>query len=185
MVSLWLAILAAAVGVFIASSLVHMVLPYHRSDMRRLPADKEDAVLDALRRVEVAPGDYGAPHPGSAAGMRDPTFIAKATTGPRVVMTVSAGEAPTMGPYLARWFVYVLVVSACLGLMTWHIAGPGANFGFIFHMAAPIGLLAYGGALPQMSIWYRRSWATTWKSLLDSAIYGAVTGAAFGWLWPQ
>jgi hypothetical protein len=185
MIALWLPIIVAAVGVFIASSIVHTMLPYHRSDMRRLSADKEDAVLDALRRVEVAPGDYGVPHPGSAAGMRDPAFVAKASKGPRVVMTVSPGEAPSMGPYLAQWFVYCLIVSACVGLLTWHIAGPGATFGFVFHMAAPIGFLTFGMALPQMSIWYRRSWATTLKSLFDSAIYGAVTGAAFGWLWPM
>src|SRR5919198_5470625 len=135
MVSLWFAILVAAVGVFIASSIVHMMLPYHRSDMLKLPAEKEDGVLDTLRRVEVAPGDYGLPHPGSAAGMRDPAFVAKASRGPRVIMTVSAGEAPTMGPYLAGWFVYCLIASVCVGLLTWQIAGPGANFGYVFHMA--------------------------------------------------
>jgi hypothetical protein len=69
-----------------------------------------------------------------------------------------------MGPYLGMWFVYCLVVSICLGM---------------------IAFFAYGGALPQMAIWYRRSWATTLKSSFDSAIYGAVSGAAFGWLWPQ
>jgi hypothetical protein len=34
-------------------------------------------------------------------------------------------------------------------------------------------------------IWYRRSWATTAKSVFDSLIYGALTGGIFAWLWPQ
>ena len=35
--ALWLPILLSAVVVFIASSLFHMVLPFHRSDYRQLP----------------------------------------------------------------------------------------------------------------------------------------------------
>ena len=105
MVSVWLAIVAAAVGVFIASAILHMVLPYHRTDVRKLPVDKEDLVLDALRRVNVAPGDYAVPHAGSPAGMRDPAFIAKATKGPLAFMTLAAGSAPSMGPSLGMWFV--------------------------------------------------------------------------------
>ena len=182
---LWLSIGAAAIGVFIASSITHMVLPYHRSDVRKLPGDKEDLVLDALGRIAVAPGDYAVPHAGGPAGMRDPAFIAKATKGPLAFMTLAPGSAPSMGPYLGMWFVYLLIVSACLGLFMWYIVGPGQPFSYVFHIAGFMAFLAYGGALPQMSIWFRRSWATTLKSLFDSVIYGAVTGAAFGWLWPQ
>ena len=43
---LWLPILVSAVLVFIASSLVHTVLPYHKSDMGQVP--NEDDVLEAL-----------------------------------------------------------------------------------------------------------------------------------------
>jgi hypothetical protein len=185
MVSLWLAIVVAAVGVFIASAILHMVLPYHRTDVRKLPVDKEDLVLDALHRVNVAPGDYAVPHAGGPGGMRDPVFIAKATKGPLALMTLAPGAAPSMGPSLGMWFVYCLVVSVCLGLMTWYVVGPGQPFSYVFHIVGMIAFLANGGALPQMAIWYRRSWTTTLKSLFDSVIYGAVTGAAFGWLWPQ
>ncbi len=44
--ALWLPILLSAVLVFVASSIMHMVLPYHRSDYEKLP--DEDNVL-ALR----------------------------------------------------------------------------------------------------------------------------------------
>jgi hypothetical protein len=185
MSSLWLAILLAAVGVFIASAILQMVLPYHRTDVRKLPVEKEDVVLDALQRMNVAPGDYAVPHAGSPAGMRDPAFIAKATRGPLAFVTLAPGSAPSMGPSLGMWFLYCLIVSVCLGLMTWYIVGPGQPFSYVFHIVGMIAFLTYGGALPQMAIWYRRNWMTTVKSLFDSAIYGAVTGAAFGSLWPQ
>lgn len=44
--ALWMPILLSAVFVFVASSILHMVLPYHRSAFGKLPA--EDEVRDAL-----------------------------------------------------------------------------------------------------------------------------------------
>ena len=185
MSSLWLPIIAAAIGVFIASSITHMVLPYHRTDVRKLPTDKEDVVLDALNRIGVAPGDYAVPHAGGSAGMSDPAFIAKATKGPLAFLTLAPGSAPSMGPYLAMWFVYCVVVSIFTAVLVWQIVGPGGSRMLAFHFGSLIGFLAYGMALPQHSIWYRRSWATTLKSLFDSLLYGLVTGASFAWLWPM
>lgn len=54
LIALWLPILLSAVIVFVASSIMHMVLPYHRSDYRKLP--DEDRVTDALRNGGVSPG---------------------------------------------------------------------------------------------------------------------------------
>jgi hypothetical protein len=68
--------------VFVSSFITHMVLPYHRSDVLKLSGGNEDEVLDVLRRINVTPGDYAAPHAGSPAGMKDPAFIAKATKRP-------------------------------------------------------------------------------------------------------
>ena len=45
--SLWLPILLSAVVVFAASSIIHMVLPYHRNDFKKLP--DEEGFLAALR----------------------------------------------------------------------------------------------------------------------------------------
>ena len=54
--ALWLPIILSAVLVFIASAIIHMVLPYHRSDFRRLP--NEEKMLDALGAEELPPGNY-------------------------------------------------------------------------------------------------------------------------------
>ena len=37
---LWLPILLSAVFVFAASSVLHMLLPYHKSDYRKLPGEE-------------------------------------------------------------------------------------------------------------------------------------------------
>ena len=183
--STWLPILVAAVGVFVASSITHMVLPYHKSDVQKVPGGKEDEILDALRRANLPPGDYAAPHAGGAAGMKDPAFIAKATKGPLAFFTVAPGAAPSLGPYLAVWFVYCLVVSGASAYVVWRVFGGDHSFGAVFRLAGVLTFLSYAMALPAQSIWYRKSWATTLKNMFDGAIYGAVTGAAFAYLWPQ
>ena len=53
---LWLPILLSAVFVFVVSSILHMVIPIHKSDHKRLT--NEDAVLEALRVNGVEPGAY-------------------------------------------------------------------------------------------------------------------------------
>lgn len=45
--ALWLPILLSAVIVFVASSIIHMVIPFHKSDYRKVP--DEPKVLDSLR----------------------------------------------------------------------------------------------------------------------------------------
>src|SRR5437763_15928662 len=54
--ALWLPILLSAIIVFVASSIMHMLLPYHRSDYQRLP--DEDKLLVALRSARLKRGLY-------------------------------------------------------------------------------------------------------------------------------
>ena len=51
--ALWLPMLVSALFVFVASFVIHMVLPYHRGDYRKV--QEESAVQDALRRFGIAP----------------------------------------------------------------------------------------------------------------------------------
>ena len=57
--SLWLPILVSAVIVFLVSWMIHMLLPYHRSDFATLP--REDEVMQALGKFDIPPGDYVIP----------------------------------------------------------------------------------------------------------------------------
>ena len=53
--ALWLPILLSAVLVFVASSIIHMASPWHKSDYPKMP--NEDGVMDALRPFAIPPGD--------------------------------------------------------------------------------------------------------------------------------
>lgn len=175
-------ILLAAVIVFVASSLVHMVFTYHRSDYDKLP--NEDGVLAALRPFPMPPGDYTIPHAGSPEAMKDPAYLAKWQAGPVVFMTVLPNGTPSMGASLAQWFGYCVLVGLFTAYVTGRALGPGAYYLDVFQIAGTVAFMGYGFALFQFSIWYKRKWSTTLKSVADAFVYGLLTAGAFGWLWP-
>lgn len=181
--SLWAPILLAAILVFVASSVIHMVVGYHRTDFRRLP--KETEVLDALRRFSLPPGEYVAPHVNAMADMKDPAFLEARNKGPVVFMTVLPPGPPTMGGALALWFLYSIVVGVFAAYLAGRALGPGAHYLEVFRFAGATAFTGYSLALLQNSIWFKRNWATTFKSMFDGLVYALLTAGAFGWLWPR
>jgi hypothetical protein len=183
LMSLVIPILVSAVIVFVASSIIHMALPFHRNDLRRLP--KEDEVIDALRRFNLPPGDYVIPCAGSPADMKKPEFIEKMKKGPIVFMTLAPGRPPSMGTSLLLWFLYSVVVSFFAAYVAGRALEPGARYLAVFRFAGVTAFIGYSLALLQNSIWYKRNWGTTLKSMLDGLVYGLLTAGTFGWLWPR
>jgi hypothetical protein len=183
--SLIIPIVASSVLVFLASFVIHMVLTYHRSDLRKLSDQQEDQVLETVRRLNLSPGDYGVPHPGSPDRMKDPAFLAKIKKGPIVLMNVSPGSAPTLGKSLAQWFVYTIVIGFFAAYVTGRAIGPGADYLTVFRFVGTTAFMGYSLALVHESIWYKRSWVRTAKSMFDGLVYSLLTAGVFGWLWPR
>lgn len=180
--SLVVPILVAAVIVFIASSIIHMLLPIHKGDLRKLANEGE--VMEALRKFNLPPGDYALPCAGSMQDMKSPEFLDKMNKGPVALMTISKPGSHSMGPALAMWFLYSIVVGVFAAYVTGRALGPGAHYLEVFRFAGTTAFVGYSMALMQSSIWYRRSWWTTIKSMIDGLVYGLLTAGVFGWLWP-
>jgi hypothetical protein len=180
--ALWLPILVSALFVFVASFVIHMVLPYHRGDYRKV--QEESAVQDALRRFGIAPGDYMLPAPSGPQSMRSPEFIEKMTKGPVMLMTVLPSGPPGMARNLVQWFGYCVVVGVFVAYLTGRALPPGSAYLEVFRFAGCTAFIGYALALWQNTIWYRRAWTTTFKSTVDGLIYGMLTAGVFGWLWP-
>ncbi len=181
--SLWMPIVLSAVIVFVASSVIHMALGYHRTDLSRVP--KEDEAMEALRRFALAPGDYALPCAGGMKEARTPAFIEKLTRGPVVFLTVVPSGPRRMGKLLAQWFVYSVVVSIFAAYIAGRALGPGAHYLQVFRFAGATAFIGYSLALWQHSIWFGRPWTTTLKSTVDGLIYALLTAGTFGWLWPR
>lgn len=180
--SLWLPILLSAVFVFVASSVIHMALKYHRADYDK--SAKEDAILDTLQGVP--PGEYYLPHMTGMESAKDPAVAAKLARGPRAMVRVLSGTMATaFRNSLINWFIYSLVVGLFSAYLTSRAHGPGTEYLEVFRFAATTAFLGYGLALTQESIWFGRRWSNTLRSLFDALIYGLLTGGVFGWLWPK
>jgi hypothetical protein len=180
---LWLPILLSSVIVFVVSSLIHMVLPWHKNDYPKMP--NEDKAMEALRPLGIPPGDYMVPHPSSRQALRSPEFLEKLNKGPVMVLTVLPNGPFSMGRNLALWFLYLIVVSLFSAYVAGRALPPGAPFLQVFRFAGTVAFLGYTMALWQMSIWYRRAWSTTIKATVDGLIYALLTAATFAWLRPQ
>lgn len=181
--ALWLPILISAVIVFVASSIIHMLSPWHKGDYPRM--QNEDKVMDALRPLAIPPGDYFIPRPASRQDMRSPEFAEKMKKGPVAVFTVIPNGPPSMGRSLGLWFVYIVVVTVFSAYITGRALAPGSIYLQVFRFVGATAFMGYSLALWQMSIWYRRSWSITIKSTVDGLVYALLTAGTFGWLWPR
>jgi hypothetical protein len=181
--SLVLPILVSAILVFLASFLFHMLLPLHRNDLKLLANEGE--VQDALRRLNIAPGDYAVPCARTAADLKSPQFIERMKKGPVAFMTIVPGGAHTMGKPLTLWFLYSLLVGVFAAYITGRALGPGAHYLEVFRFAGCTAFIGYSLALMQNSIWWQKNWGATLRSMFDGLVYGLLTAGAFGWLWPR
>jgi hypothetical protein len=169
-------ILLSAVIVFVASSIIHMLLPWHHSDYPKLP--NEDGVRDALRPLAIPPGDYMVPRPSSTEDMRSPEFAEKMKQGPVLIFTVrpqrpslDAQESDPLVPLLRRRRVFAAYIVG-------RALPPGTPYPRVFQLVGAAVSVGYVLALWQMSIWYHR-WTTSIKGR-DGYLRAADAGTLAG-----
>ena len=182
LMALWLPIILSAVIVFVASSIIHMLLPIHKSEYGKLP--DEANVLAKLREANPKPGEYMFPCAASMKDSATPEMQAKFREGPCGFMTVIPTGAPAMGKPLTLWFVYTLVVGICVAYVGQLTLPVGTDYGTVFRLTGTVAILCYCVAYIPNSIWRGVPWVSTLKHLFDGVVYGLLTGGTFGWLWP-
>jgi hypothetical protein len=180
--ALWLPILLSAVIVFVASSIMHMLLPYHRSDYRKLP--EEDKLLAALRAAGLARGLYLFPF-GTHKDMKSPAMLEKYKQGPVGMITVFPGGPPAMPKFLGLWFAYCLIIGFVVAFLAASTVRFGAPYRAVFHVVGLAAFLAYGVGLLSNGIWKGQPWSVVFKEVIDGLVYAVLTAGTFGWLWPR
>jgi hypothetical protein len=181
--ALWLPILLSAVIVFVASSIMHMVLAYHKSDYRKLP--DEDRVRDALRSAAATPGRvYSFPY-YSFKEMKSAPVVEKLRRGPVGFLTLLPSGPPAIGKSLLQWFLYCIVIGIFAAYLASRTLEPATAYLQVFRLVGAAAFLGFGAAHAQESIWAGRSWIVTFKHIFDSLIFALLTAGVFGWLWPR
>jgi hypothetical protein len=180
--ALWLPILVAAVVVFIVSSIVHMALPWHRSDYSALPG--EDGIRTAMQQAKVPPGDYIVPYCTSMKGAGSDEMLKKYKEGPVGMLTIFPNGPFAMGKSLVSWFLFSIAVGVFAAYLAGHTLGSEAHYLEVFRIVGAVSFLGYAGAAPVASIWRGQRWWTTIKHMIDGFVYACLTAGVFGWLWP-
>jgi hypothetical protein len=177
---LWLPILLTAVGLFFASFIAWTVLPHHKADFTRLPDEPKFEAL--LRTLAIPPGNYGFPHCGSSAQMKDPEFQKRWAAGPTGV--ISVWPPMSMGRNMALTFFVQLIAAILTGSLMWSVLAAGAEFGRVFQAASGIGALTWCFASLPTQIWFGQTGATMARHILDGVGYALLTGLIFAAFWP-
>jgi hypothetical protein len=183
--SLWLPVVVSAVIVFVASSILHMVIKHHAKDYAPLP--NEEAFRKVMQDMNAAgPGQYRFPFCKSMKDTTEPAFVKKLEEGPNGVLLLMPRGPYNMGKSLGLWFVYCLFVSFFCSYVV-RTAGlmPGAAYLTVMRVVATTAGCAYIlGNLPE-AIWKGEPWATVFRFMADGLLYALLTGGTFGWLWPE
>jgi hypothetical protein len=180
--ALWMPIVLSAIFVFIASSIMHMFLPYHRGDYRALP--EEEKTLSSLRELGLKRGLYIFPFSGHKE-MNTPAMKEKYKLGPVGMMTVLASEPPPMPKFLGLWFAFCLLIGIFVAYVTGHALEAGTPYGGVFRVAGTVAFMSYGLGRLSDAIWRGQTWSVTIKEVIDGLVYGLLTAGTFGWLWPR
>ncbi|MDT8449449.1 MAG: hypothetical protein RQ847_04675 [Wenzhouxiangellaceae bacterium] len=181
-IDLWIPILISVVLVFVASSIIHMVLKTHHKDFERLPG--EDQILDAMRAQGVSPGAYMFPYCSDMKEMGSDETKAKFDRGPVGMMTVLPNGMPNMGKSLGLWVVYLLLVSIFVAYIGAAALPPGVEYLTVFRTVGAAAFLPFVIANMPASIWYGQPWPTTIRFGIDGVVYSLLVAGTFAGFWP-
>ncbi|MGP1309679.1 MAG: hypothetical protein ACTS27_05725 [Phycisphaerales bacterium] len=180
LIDLWLPILLAAVVAFVLSFLAWAVSPHHKPEFRKL--DREDEMLDAVRRLNIPAGGYMFPY-CDAADLKTEEGKRRMEQGPWGRLRVY-GRKPGMGGSLLGSFVFYLVVSFAVAYVGSATVPAGAAFEQVLQVLGTVAILAYTAALIPHIIWFERSWRVFFTNLVDGVVFGLATALLFAWMWP-
>lgn len=180
--SLWLPVLVSAAVVFLASSILHMVLKYHKADVKRLP--NEDAVRESIARANPAPGIYFTPYCADMKQMQEPAIKALFEKGPVVMLTVLPKGGPAMSRHLSLWLGFCVLVSFTAAYVARQALAPGADGMLVMRITGTVAFAAYAIAEVSDSIWKGQPWSNTVRFVIDGLVYAVLTGITFRLLWP-
>ena len=176
-------IVAAAVAVFVASSVIHMVLQWHKSEYRGLP--NEDDVRAVVRAGGAGPGQYIIPYCSDPKDMQSEAMKQKLAEGPVGAITLRPVRPIAMGPLLGGWFALNLAIAAIVGYLACSTLSTQTSFLGVCRLVGAATFLAYAAGAVSNAIWWGKPRSAALKEVGDALIYGLVSALAFAALWPR
>lgn len=182
---LWLPIAASAAAVWIASFLAWMLIGHHKRDWRELP--DESAFLGAIKQLGIPAGNYGFPEFRRCEGLTKEQKKVKWEQMQKEPMGLLRVWGPiSMGRNMVLTLLVYAAASTLIAYLGWNaLPHHGAAFAQVMQVLGTAGVLAYCFASLPNDIWFQKSGREVLMNLIDGVVFGLITGAVFGWLWPK
>jgi len=179
LLDLWLPILLAALVVQVASTMIHMALPFwHTADYRHVDDDR--TFVEGARGLQS--GLYLFPRL-----VPKPTAEQKAEweSGPTGLMYLRNPARFSFGRTIAIYSLYCLVSAVFVAYIASETLPAGTPYLRVFQIAGAAGTIfwSFGNNISD-AIWYGKPWPVAFKYVIDGLLYGLLMGGVFGWLWP-
>jgi len=178
---LWLPIVVATVACFVASSLMWMVLPHHKADIKPLPDEK--AYTDAVGSMGLEPGVYMYPNCQSGESMNSESMKQRWEAGPWGMLTIFPGKPNFPRNLMVNLFecLVVTAITAYLASMAMNVGANTTDVARFTFTSAFLGFVVGG--------WSGAAFMGTplrfvLTSAFDTIVYAVLTAAAFAFLWP-
>jgi hypothetical protein len=181
--ALWLPILVSTVFRLIASFLLHMVLPHHRTDFDRIEDEERFSV--ELASHGLRQGQYNFPYFGSPVEEKDPEFQRGVRQGPIGILLIGANKLSPSPRHMIIQFAYFFALNTVVAYIAAQALPSGSDYASVFQLTGATSLIAYAGGYFDYPIWYHFRWAFAWKAAGDSLIRSLVIAGVFGRLWPM
>ena len=175
---LWVPVLVSGALVWVASFLMHMVIPHHKGEWKGLP--NEEALLAALKGAPA--GQYMFPW-CEPAQMNDPAMQEKRNNNPNGHLTIWPGQF-SMGKNLVLTLLTYIVIGLFVAYVGWHgMEGETPEYMRVFRICGAAAFMAHGLGMLTYMIWFQVK--GFWTYTFDNLVYALLTAGVFGWLWPN
>ena len=139
--------------------------------------------MNALRAMNIPPGNYGIPHGCGGEGMKDPVMKEAWEKGPLGHMTLWKTPV-SMGKNMVVTFLAYLAISTLMAYAGWTALGPAESFTHAFRTMGAMGVAAYAFSFIPGMVWFGAYGRAIVMCMIDGVVYGLITGAIFAALWP-
>src|SRR6185312_8313035 len=103
------------------------------------------AVMAALRKFNIPPGQYNFPHACDHKEMKNEDFVRRMEAGPLGFLTVWRGK-PNMGLNMLCTVLFFTIANFVIAYLAGMAIKPGETFLHVFRFVGTAGILTYGTA---------------------------------------
>ena len=181
LLDLWMPILIGSVACFLASSVLWMVLPHHKPDIKPLP--DEHAFTAAITPLDLQPGYYMYPNCQEGETMNSEEFKARWKSGPWGSINILSKQ-PSFAKNMVVNFAEMLVVATITAYLASMAMGSEANTTDIVQFTFTCAFLGFVVSGWAGAAFLGTSLRFVLTSAFDGLVYAALTACAFALFWP-